>query len=249
MKPIRAAAATVVAGVAVLLAPASPAHAHVTVSPSAATAGGRGTFAFKVPDERAEAATTRVEVVFPENAELTSVSLRPVPGWTATVATRQLPNATSAAGDDDAGNRAVSGIVWAGGSIKPGEYQVFEVSLGPLPAKPGPLVFKALQTYSSGEVVRWIGVPEAGAPKPDHPAMVIDVKPAVADTPAPAPAAAVASGDGTARLLGGAGLALGASALLTVAAIGLRRRPAAPATAAPVEEADAERSRDKVLSP
>ncbi|MEU6431117.1 YcnI family protein [Microbispora sp. NPDC046973] len=242
MKPIRAVAATLVAGVAVLLAPTLPAWAHVTVSPSVATTGGYGTFAFKVPDERADAKTTRVEVVFPENAQLTSVSLRPVPGWTATVATRQLPNAASAGHDDEASNKAVTGIVWEGGAIKPGEFQVFEVSLGPLPTTPGQLVFKALQTYSNGEVVRWIDIPEAGAPRPEHPAPVIDVKPAEAQANAPAaPAAATPTptptGDGVARLLGWAGLALGALALLTAAATGLRRRIPVPASA-PLAEAD-----------
>lgn len=242
MKPIRVVAASLVAGVAVLLAPTSPAWAHVTVSPSVATTGGYGTFAFKVPDERADAKTTRVEVVFPENAQLTSVSLRPVPGWTATVATRQLPNAASAGHDDEASNKAVTGIVWEGGAIKPGEFQVFEVSLGPLPTTPGQLVFKALQTYSNGEVVRWIDIPEAGAPRPEHPAPVIDVKPADAQANAPAaPAAATPTptptGDGVARLLGWAGLALGALALLTAAATGLRRRTPVPASA-PLAEAD-----------
>ncbi|MEU7694447.1 YcnI family copper-binding membrane protein [Microbispora hainanensis] len=236
MKPIRAVAATLVAGVAVLLAPTLPAFAHVTVSPSVATTGGRGTFAFKVPDERADANTTRVEVVFPENAQLSSVSVRPVPGWKATVATRQLPNAASAGSEDEAADKAVTGIVWEGGAIKPGEYQVFEVSLGPLPTTPGKLVFKALQTYSNGEVVRWIDIPEAGAPQPEHPAPVIYVKPP--DAPqATAPAAATPTDDGVARLLGWAGLALGALALLTAAATGLRRRAPAPASA-PLAEAD-----------
>ncbi|MEO3808736.1 YcnI family protein [Sphaerisporangium sp. B11E5] len=239
MKLIRAVTAMLIAGVAVLFAPASPAWAHVTVSPSVATPGGYGTFAFKVPTERPDAKTTRVEIVFPENAQLTSVSLRPVPGWTATVTTRQLPNAASAGSDDEAANKAVTGIVWEGGAIKPGEFQLFEVSLGPLPTTPGQLVFKALQTYSGGEVVRWIDIPEAGAPRPEHPAPVIDVKPA--DAQANAPAAAIPTptptGDGVARLLGWAGLALGALALLTAAAIGLRRRTPVPASA-PLVEAD-----------
>ncbi|WP_062352929.1 YcnI family copper-binding membrane protein [Herbidospora yilanensis] len=244
MKLIRAVTATLVAGVAVLLASALPAWAHVTVSPSVATAGGYGTFAFKVPNERPDAKTIRVEVVFPENAQLTSASLRPVPGWTATVATRQLPNAASAASagsDDEAAHKAVTGIVWEGGAIKPGEFQLFEVSLGPLPTTPGQLVFKALQTYSGGEVVRWIDVPEAGAPRPEHPAPVIDVKPA--DAQANAPAAAIPTpttttdDDGVARLLGLAGLALGALALLTAAATWLRPRTPVPASA-PLAEAD-----------
>jgi uncharacterized protein YcnI len=223
MKLLRVSVAVAIAAAAVLLAPASPAAAHVTISPATATAGGRGTFTFKVPNERADASTTRLEVLFPENAVLASVSLKPVPGWTATVATRELP-ATSAGAThgEERGGRAVTGIVWQGGAIKPSEFQTFEVSMGPLPKEPTKLIFKALQTYSSGEVVRWIEVAPEGGARPEHPAPVISVEaPAVVQEAAP-----VAPTDGTARWLAFGGLLIGLLGL-AVALIAVRRvRPA-----------------------
>jgi hypothetical protein len=39
--------------------------------------------------------------------------------------------------------------------IKPGQFQEFDVSLGPLP-NVDQLVFKALRYYSDGDTVRWI---------------------------------------------------------------------------------------------
>ena len=50
--------------------------------------------------------------------------------------------------------------------MKPGEFQDFGLSVG-VPDKPGTkLTFKALQTYEGGEVVRWIGPPDADEPAP-----------------------------------------------------------------------------------
>jgi hypothetical protein len=54
---------------------------------------------------------------------------------------------------------AVSSITWTAEGptgIKPGEFDEFAISLGPLPTEGDELVFKAVQTYSDGEVVRWI---------------------------------------------------------------------------------------------
>ena len=51
------------------------------------------------------------------------------------------------------------------------------MAAGSVPDRPGPLVFKALQTYSSGEIVRWIEVPVAGEPAPDTPAPVLTLTP------------------------------------------------------------------------
>ena len=50
--------------------------------------------------------------------------------------------------------------------IGPGEFQDFGLSLS-VPDKAGStLPFKAVQTYSSGEVVRWIGSPDSEQPAP-----------------------------------------------------------------------------------
>jgi uncharacterized protein YcnI len=62
----------------------------------------------------------------------------------------------------------VDTITWTGdgkqGKIGPGEFQDFGLSVA-VPDKPGTsLTFKALQTYSNGEVVRWIGAPDSEEP-------------------------------------------------------------------------------------
>ncbi len=67
----------------------------------------------------------------------------------------------------------VKRITWEGGPINPGEFAEFEVSAGRMPQDADQLVFKALQTYSSGEVVRWIEESPPGGERPEHPAPVL----------------------------------------------------------------------------
>src|SRR5918992_1428397 len=53
-------------------------------------------------------------------------------------------------------------VTWSGGRIEPGEFETFAFSAGPVPE--GEMSFPALQTYDSGEVVRWTGPPDAEEP-------------------------------------------------------------------------------------
>ena len=60
-----------------------PAFAHVSVQPQGEAAkGGYATINFKVPNERDNASTTKLEVNFPTDHPLASVMPQPVPGWT-----------------------------------------------------------------------------------------------------------------------------------------------------------------------
>jgi hypothetical protein len=65
---------------------------------------------------------------------------------------------------------AISDIVSTGGTIKPGEFDELSISAGPLPTNADRLEFRALQTYSNGDVVRWIEPRPLGGPEPEHPA-------------------------------------------------------------------------------
>jgi len=149
-----------------LLALAAPASAHVTVNPNTATGGGYSKLTFRVPTESDTASTTKLAVYFPSTPAFASVSVKPHPGWSYKVS--------------DSGQR-VAKIVWtpdsAADAIKPGQFDEFDISLGPLPAS-GTVVFKALQTYSDGSVVRWIDPTVAGQPEPAHPAPVLTITPA-----------------------------------------------------------------------
>jgi len=237
---------TVVAAAAgaVTLAVAAPASAHVSVSSANAVQGGYGVLTFRVPTESDSASTTKVEVNLPiKDAPVASVSIQPVPGWTAVTEKAKL--ATPIKTHDSEITEAVSKITWTAtpaAAVKPGEFQQFQVSMGPLP-QVDQMVFKALQTYSDGTVVRWIDEPATDGSEPESPAPVLKLaKEAAAATTAPAPVAEAdddddASGPGTA--LGIAGLGLGVVALI-VALLAYRRASAAPAPAAAREKVTAD---------
>ena len=159
--------------VAGVLGFAGTASAHVTVNPKDATQGSFARVAFRVPTESDTASTTKLEVHLPDDQPIASVSVMPVPGWTATVQKHKLDKPLKT--DDGEVTEAVSVITWTANgdaAIKPGQFQEFPVSLGPLP-ETDKLVFKVLQTYSDGTVVRWIDLPDPGGKEPDHPAPVL----------------------------------------------------------------------------
>jgi uncharacterized protein len=146
------------------------ADAHVTVHSNDATPGGYGELTFRVPTERDDASTTKLQVNLPASDPLASVSVQPHTGWTFTTTKKTL--ATPLTTDDGKVTSVISAITWTaqpGHGIAPGEFDEFSVSVGPLP-KSGSLTFPAVQTYSNGSVVRWIEVAAAGAPEPEHPA-------------------------------------------------------------------------------
>ncbi len=140
-----------VAGVATLTL-ATPALAHVTVQPTEAVAGSFARFVVRVPNERDDAVTTKVEVQLPES--LVAVSFQPKAGWTRTAETRPRGAPVEVFGEQV--SDYIATVVWEGGRIGSGEFEEFGFSAR-LPDEPGTLEFPALQTYSSGEVVRWIG--------------------------------------------------------------------------------------------
>jgi uncharacterized protein YcnI len=183
---VRTGVALAAAAVAVF-AVAPGASAHVTVNPNTATQGGYTKITFRVPTEKDNASTTKVEVDLPADHPIASISLKPVAGWTAESTTTKL--ATPIKSDDGEITDAITKIVWTAdtnSAIKPGQFQEFDVSLGPLP-EVDQLVFKALQTYSDGDIVRWIDEP-SGNTEPEHPAPVLKLaKPAPHPRPRPAP--------------------------------------------------------------
>lgn len=200
-----------------VLAVAGPASAHVTIGPGATAKGGSDVeLTFRVPNEEGQATTTQVEVDFPTDKPITGVLPEPAPGWTVKV--DDLTLATPIKTDDGTVTQVVQRITWSGGQLAPGRYQGFRVMLGHLPDDADSLTFKALQTYSNGDVVRWIDVQQSGQPESDHPAPVLALT-AAAPVSAPAstsgansgptPAASAKSSDSTARGLGIAGIVIG----------------------------------------
>jgi uncharacterized protein YcnI len=214
---------------AVVVGVAAPAFAHVTVQPSEAEQGGFATVAFQVPNERDDASTVKLEVTFPEDHPIPFVSTQPVPGWTVQVDKAKL--AKPIEGEGESITEAVSKITWSGGSIEPGTFQRFPVSMGPLP-KTASLEFKSVQTYSDGEQVRWIETATPGGAEPERPAPTLTLVAAksadTTATTAPAVPADVATSSDvdSAKTVGIIGIVLGALGLI-VAIVALVRRPRA----------------------
>ena len=189
---------------------ASPAWAHVTVHPETMPAGsGDIELTFRVPNERDDANTVGLQVFFPSNLPLLTVNVLPVPGWTDKVDTQTLAKPIQSG--DGPVTQIITDITWTAtaGGITPGHYEDFPVSAGQAPSQPGDIIFKSLQTYSSGEVVRWIQVASTQNPNPDTPAPVLTLT-----NPAPTTAAATTASSSSSS----EGLAVAA---LVVAVIGL----------------------------
>ncbi|MGX1131750.1 uncharacterized protein YcnI [Streptomyces glaucescens] len=173
MKASRIAAAGALAASAVL-ALSVPAFAHVTVQPEGTAAkGGYAIVDFRVPNERDNAATIKLEVSFPADHPLTSALPVPVDGWDVKVTKAELDKPIESHGEKI--TEAVSKITWTakGDGIEPGYLQKFPVSVGQLPEDADELVFKAIQTYDNKDVVRWIEVPQEGQEEPESPAPVL----------------------------------------------------------------------------
>ncbi|WP_030707833.1 YcnI family protein [Streptomyces sp. NRRL F-2580] len=163
-------AAALAAGSVLVLS--GTAFAHVGVQPvGEAAKGGYATLNFKVPNERDNASTTQLEVNFPVDQPLTSVMPQDIPGWTSNVEKTKLDKPLTVHGKQV--NEVVTKVTWSGGKIEPGKFQQFPVSVGKLPESADQMVFKSIQTYDNGEVVRWIEEAKEGAAEPQNPAPVL----------------------------------------------------------------------------
>ncbi|MFD8337017.1 YcnI family protein [Streptomyces solisilvae] len=235
------------AGGLVLLT-AGPAFAHVSVQPGQAEKGGYSTINFKVPNERDDSSTVKLEVNLPADHPLASVMPQPVPGWDVKVTKSKLAKPMEMHGEKI--NEAVTKVTWTGGKIEPGMFQQFPLSVGQLPEDADQLVFKALQTYDNKEVVRWIEEPQEGAAEPENPAPVLKLVAPAKGSDGQDAAAASGQGQGkdsekagaensasedasddkdgsdtTARVLGIAGIVIGAAGV-AFGVVASRRRSA-----------------------
>lgn len=239
---------TVARGAAVLsaagvlaLSTAGLASAHVTAStPGPATKGGYTKVTLRVPNERPDAGTVKLQLTLPPEHPLASVSSKPVPGWKVEVVKAKLAKPITSHGKEI--TEAPSTVTWTadpGVQIEPGQFNEFDLSVGPLPEDTDRLLLPTTQTYSSGEVVAWDAPPAAeGADEPAKPAPVLNLvakaggadahnasaTAAGSDEHSDSAAGTSAGTDTTARYLGGAGLVVGALGLGFGAGAVLRSR-------------------------
>jgi periplasmic copper chaperone A len=156
---------TIASLLAAMVLPAA-AQAHVTVQPDSVPAGGFARLDVRVPNERDNAATNKVEVEFPEG--FLFVSYEPVAGWTTAVKMKPLAEPIEQHGEEI--TEQVATVTFTAdnpaAAIQPGQFRDFGLSVGmPADAEEGEvLTFPAIQTYDNGEVVRWIGAPDSDEP-------------------------------------------------------------------------------------
>lgn len=194
---------------------AASAAAHIQVTPTLAAPEDAVKFTVLVPGESSSAETTKVVLKVPPDA--LPYSFGETPGWTRKVVLAK--------------DQSIGQVVWTGRLAADG-FAEFSF-LAATPPQPTTLVWKALQYYSDGSVVRWIGAPDS-----EGPAARTEVS---ADAPlqnaggegasgsdseaAAAPAAESGSGnDGADWLARGLAIAALLAALATLAAVLLKRK-------------------------
>lgn len=132
-----------------LLLFAGVASAHVTVQPAETSQGTYEVFTVRVPSESEESPTTKVEVRFPEEVNISR--FEPKPGWT-----HELKK-------DESGK--ITSVTWTtdGEGLSPTEFIQFNMQ-GKVSDDATEIVWKAYQTYKDGSVVEWVGAEGSDAP-------------------------------------------------------------------------------------
>jgi uncharacterized protein YcnI len=210
----RSRSAHVLTAAVVLGAIAAPgAAAHVTVQPAASRPADLQRYRVLVPNERESGATTGVDLKLPPG--VTFALVETAPGWRSSTVKR---------------GSEFSEVRWRGGRVAPGEYAELHLIVRN-PVKVGPVAWKALQRYSDGTIVRWIGSPDSEQPAPvttlSEDAVAVDVVSthgeAAPQASPPAGSATTASKDADGSGRDALTLAIAAAAaLLAAAALGLQ---------------------------
>jgi uncharacterized protein YcnI len=138
------------------------AAAHVTIQPGEWEAGAFAAMVVRVPNERDDAQTTSVSMQFPENVLTARFQAHPF-------CEHEVERQALDQPVEDITERIVS-VTWTcDPPIAADGFDEFGMSFQiPEDAQPGDeLLFPATQTYSSGEMVRWVDPdPEADEPAP-----------------------------------------------------------------------------------
>jgi uncharacterized protein YcnI len=112
-----------------------------------------------VPNEKDDAGTVSVELVFPDSPSIRDAQAATVEGWTAEV---------TKADDGD-----VESITWTGGPVTADDEAELPLTLGPVPEGIEQIDFDAVQIYDDGDEVRWIEPTPENGEEPEHPQPVL----------------------------------------------------------------------------
>jgi uncharacterized protein len=240
--PLASAAALVLA----LCLPGA-AGAHISIHPNTVPAGAFATLDVRVPGEQEGAFVKKVDLLFPSG--FIGVDYENVPGWSVKVIESRLAKPVQE--DGATVDTQVSQIVWTWvgplGKVENNQFIDFPLSVAiPEGAAGRSLQFKTVQTYSNGQVVRWIE-PQLSN---EHPTPTINVTakggvledvagqeagpapgqvPSSSNAPAPAPARVSSSSGGASKGLAITALVVGVLGLLAaLTALATTRRRATP---------------------
>lgn len=173
MRNLLYAALIAAAGILVAVGFSAPARAYVTVSGTDTQPGGYGVLTFRVLNESENASTTGLRVTLPETTY--NVSAEHKDGWTATVTKRPLATPVTDT-NGTVHNEYVAQVEWKlsrdSEAIKPGEFDTFTISAGPLPGQ-AQVSLPATQIYSDGTTVDWNEESIPGQLQAEHPAPVL----------------------------------------------------------------------------
>ena len=190
---------------------ATPAWAHVQVEADPGSPGATdATLRIMAAGESGTAGTSKLEVVADPAIPADQVTLVSGPtGWTLT------PGGTS------------GGFTLGGPALAKGDDANVSLKVKQLPNAPQ-VTFKVVQSYSDGEVVRWIELAGPDGKEPDNPAPIVKLTPGAASAISPKPANdndadSAAAKDGSLARTGAVDrpLAVAAGLLLLVGGLGV----------------------------
>jgi uncharacterized protein len=209
---------------------AGAAVAHVTVDPPSAPQGGTVKLSFLAPNEEPAETVTELQIFFPvpPATPIPTVTVEPKPGWTFHLTNLHLTKPIVT--DDGSISDIVSEIDWKANTpadaIGAHQFGEFTIDADGLPDHGTQVVFKALQTYSKGDIVRWI---ETG-PDAEHPTPILQLTNPNGSAPSSstaAPLAKASTKDNSARTIAIIALIVGVVGLLAgVGALAKRGRAA-----------------------
>src|SRR5438067_10065186 len=149
MNSLRLGAACAIVGGALVFT--TSAFAHAEMSPALALAKHGQLFTLAVPTEKANATTTKIELMPPSGFAIDSFA--PTPGWKRDVQSTGSGESTE-----------IHRVTWSGGSVPSEEDAVFQFLASADSAKT--YTFEVRQTYSDGSVVDWAGPESSDSPAP-----------------------------------------------------------------------------------
>jgi uncharacterized protein len=150
------------------LAIPTAAGAHVSLHPNTIPAGAFATLDVRVPGEQEGAYAYQLDMLVPPG--FAEIDTQNVPGWSVKKIFVK-PEHPIQTGDGPVAEE-VSQIIWTGdrsklGQIENGAFIQFPLSIAmPSEFAGRSLAFKAVEYYSDGTVVHWIGSPDAEFPAP-----------------------------------------------------------------------------------